>query len=99
MRKTLSVIFASLLMAIPLSVMAGDGDKPEKTKAAEKSDKETETKEKKDSEKSSKEEETSDNCKGGNFFTRFWTKTVGGSIGHGLKHGTNKVTKAFGSED
>ena len=97
MRKTLSVIFASLLLGIPLNVMAGDGDKPEKTKSAEKSD--TETKEKKESEKSSKDEETSDNCKGGNCFTRFWTKTVGGSIGHGLKHGTHKVTKAFGSDD
>ena len=32
---------------------------------------------------------------GGSKFTRFWTHTVGGSIGHGLKKGAAKISGAF----
>jgi hypothetical protein len=92
MRNWLLAILGICLLGLPVSsVLAGDGDKPEKSKPAEKE----KVKEK------DKSDEVSDNDdhRGGNSFTRFWTHTVGGSIGHGLKHGSHKVAKAFGSDD
>jgi len=94
MNKILLAILGAFVLALPLNVFAGDGDKPEKSKSEEKAYKEKA----KEKERAARED-SSDNEKGGNSFTHFWTHTVGGSIGHGLKHGTHKVTKAFGSDD
>ena len=36
-----------------------------------------------------------DECHHSGPFTRFWTHTVGGSIGHGLKKGAAKISSGF----
>jgi hypothetical protein len=84
------------MLAIALSAMAGvcagDGDKaPEKGKPAEPRPVVM-------SESAPQpvvESSSCDECHRGGVFTRFWTRTVGGSIGHGLKKGAAKISSGF----
>lgn len=76
------VALAAVLGLFPLSVVAGDGDKPAEKKA------EKAAKEEKKESKETKE-------RGGNKFVNFWVHDVGGTIGNGLKTGAHKISRAF----
>ena len=93
MSKFHAVAFAAALMIAPVSSFAGDGDKAEKPKEEPKPVVTTETTTTTTTTTSSGE--TYEEERKGNKFTRFFTHTVGGTIGDGLK----KTPKIVGQKN
>ncbi len=98
MSKFHAVAFALAMMA-PVGAFAGDGDKVEKKEEPKPVVVETKPEPAASSTTTvvttTDSSDSCDVCKKGNKFTRFWTHTVGGNIGGGLKKGGSKISGAF----
>lgn len=91
MSKFYAVACAVALLAVPVGAYAGDGDKVEKKDA----DPKPVVVKSAPAVPPSESSDTCNECHRGNKFTRFWTHTVGGNVGGGLKKGSSKIAGAF----
>lgn len=92
MSKLHAVAVAVALLGIP-AAFAGDGERVEKVKVSD-NGKQVVVREEVREVRDVRDEGSCDKCHH-HTFTRFWVHTVGGSIGGGLKSGSNKISGAF----
>ena len=92
MFHTRAVVLALALCGFTGGAFAADGDKaPDKARVSDSKPSDQPT----PPPQVVMESSSCDECHSSGAFTHFWTHTVGGTIGHGLKKGAAKISSGF----